>query len=110
MEDLSTVSLNPQVVIKEVQQVTTNVLGSPPPPPSNIPQAPLPKKSFKGSLTNLELLLDVKYKLLNRKQYRENEEGELVITDKPYLDEEQQKIFKEEIEKIHKQIDKLKDD
>lgn len=105
-------SSNQQVIIREVQQVTSNVLGAPPPPPSNIPRAPLPKKSFKGSLANLKLLLDVKTKLLNRKKYREAigeelEQGEFVITDESYLSDHEQKQFTEEIAKIQKQIEKI---
>ena len=108
MEDLATIPLNQKVIIKEVQQVTTSILGAPPPPPSNIPRAPLPQKSFKGSLNNLEMLLDVKTKLLKRKKYQENEIGELVIIDEPYLNEQERKRFEEDIIEIQKQITKIK--
>ena len=55
LEDISATPLNPQVIIKEVQQVTNNVLGAPPPPPSNIAKAPLPKKRYGGALSNLKI-------------------------------------------------------
>lgn len=106
MEDLSSIPLtqkNQQVII---QQVATNQ--------SQIPLPPIPSKTehktaraYNSSLTQLELLLEVKKRLLERKKYVETEVGKFIVTDESYLDVNQKKQLEKESIEIEEKINKL---
>jgi hypothetical protein len=113
MEDLASIPLNQQVIIQKETSINSK---SPPTKPQKISAPPIPKMNFKGSLESLEMLVEVKTKLLNKRQWAKDEEGRLiideegkyVITDLPHLNEHEQKQFTAEIKTIQSKINQLK--
>lgn len=113
MEDLASIPLNHQVIIQKETIIDSK---SPPPKPTNISAPPPPRTNFKGSLESLQMLIETKMQLLNKTQWAIDEEGRLVkdengqyvITNIPYLNEQEQKQFTTEIETLQSKIKQLK--
>lgn len=77
MEDLSIPPPQPQII----QQITS---GIPPPPahPANFPRAPINRqRAYNQGLMQLELLLEVKEKLLGKGTVEDSEQWEKEIAD-----------------------------
>lgn len=113
MEDLATIPFNQKVLVQNSSSIDSK---SPPAKPKKIIAPPPPKMNFKGSLESLEMLIEVKTQLINKTQWAKDEDGRLIqdvegkyiITDLPYLNEQDQKQFTAEIETLRTKINQLK--